>query len=116
MLHLSVSWINTIFNYVDDIYRDFSYTSTDVNAFAETRFCTLDMNDMYNITGYSLFRNDVTTTANNMRQYGGTAVYMYCSQIDYYPGYPYCSNGTGTEINNCNVIFELSTYWYHRIL
>lgn len=50
---------------------------------------------MYNINGYSLFRNDGTSTANNIRPYGGTAVY---SQIDYYPGYPYCSNGTGIEI------------------
>ena len=50
---------------------------------------------MYNINGYSLFRNDGTSTANNIRPYGGTAVY---SQIDYYPGYSYCSNGTGIEI------------------
>ena len=40
---------------------------------------------MYNIIGCSLFRNDGTTTANNIRPY-------------YYPGYPYCSNGTGIEI------------------
>ena len=50
---------------------------------------------MYNINGYSLFRNDGTSTANNIRPYGGTAVY---SQIDYYLGYPYSSNGTGIEI------------------
>ena len=49
---------------------------------------------MYNINGYSLFRNDGKSTANNIRPYGGTAVY---SQIDY-PGYPFCSNGTGIEI------------------
>ena len=53
------------------------------------------MNDMYNIIASSQFRNDGTTTANNLRPYGGAAVY---SQIDYYPGYPYCSNCTGIKI------------------
>ena len=50
---------------------------------------------MYTLNGFSLFRNDGTSIANNIKPYGGTAVY---SQIDYYPGYPYCSNGTGIEI------------------
>jgi len=53
------------------------------------------MNDMYNIIGCSLFRNDGTTTANNIRPYGGRAVY---SQIDYYPGNPYGSNCTGIKM------------------
>ena len=90
-------YLNTrsLHKHIDDIYRDFNYTSTDVNVFAETRFCTLDTNDMYNIDGYTLFRNDGTSNVNNIRPYGGTAVY---SRIDYYPGYPYCSNGSGIEI------------------
>lgn len=50
---------------------------------------------MYIRNGYSLFRNDGTSTANNTRPYEGTAVY---SQIDYYSGYPYFSNGAGVEI------------------
>ena len=62
---------------IDDIYRHFNYTSTDVNVFAETRFCTLDTNDMYNINGDTLFRNDGTSNANNIRPYGGTAVYSH---------------------------------------
>ena len=50
---------------------------------------------MYNIIGSSLFRNDGTTTANNIRPYEGRAVY---SQIDYYPDHPYCSNCTGIKM------------------
>ena len=34
-------------------------------------------------------------TTNNLRPYGGTAVY---SRIDYYPGYPYSCNSHGIEI------------------
>lgn len=53
-----------------------------------------DMNDIYAIDEYSLFRNDSTSTC-GMRHFGGKAVY---SRVDYYPGYPYCHNTNGVEI------------------
>lgn len=42
-----------------------------------------------------MFRNDGTVTTNNLRPYGGRAVY---SRVDYYPGYPYSCNSHGIEI------------------
>ena len=67
--------------HIDDVRKDLNYSSTDVNIFAETRYAHSD-NDIYAIDGYSLFRNDSTSTC-GMRPFGGTAVY---SHVDYYPG------------------------------
>lgn len=49
---------------------------------------------MYAIDGYNLFRND-SQASQNIRPYGGTAVY---SRIPFHLGYPYCINGSGIEI------------------
>jgi len=56
--------------------------------------CHADCDSMYTIDGYSLFRNDSTSTT-NVRPFGGTAVY---SRIDYYPAYPYCNNINDIEM------------------
>ena len=80
--------------HIDDVRKDLNYSSTDVDIFAETRYAHADNNDIYAIDGYSLFRNDSTSTC-GMRPFGGTAVY---SHVDYYPGYPYCHNTNGVEI------------------
>ena len=46
-----------------------------------------------------------------MRPYGRTAVY---SRVDYYPGYPYCRNTNGAEIDHCTEILEFSSCHNHR--
>ena len=82
--------------YVDDIRHDLNYSSTDVNIFSETRFFQHENDDLYLLDdkNYILFRND-GTPRQNVRPFGGTAVY---SRLDYYPGYPFCSNRHGVEI------------------
>ena len=82
--------------HIDDIRHDSNYSSTDVDIFSETRFSPFDSDDLYLLDdkNYILFRNDGTTTQ-NVRPFGGTAVY---SRLDYYPGYPICSNRHGVEI------------------
>ena len=94
---LKVCYLNarSLHRHTEDLRTDLNYCSTDVNIFTETRFCHSDDESAYIIDKYSLFRNDGTITTNNLRPYGGTAVY---SRVDYYPGYPYSCNSHGIEI------------------
>ena len=94
---LKVCYLNarSLHRHIEDVRSDLNYCSTDVNIFTETRFCHSDDESAYIIDKYSLFRNDGTITTNNLRPYGGTAVY---SRVDYYPGYPYSCNSHGIEI------------------
>ena len=94
---LKVCYLNarSVHKHIQDIHIDLNYSATDINIFAETRFSSQDSNDMYNVSGYDLFRNDNPNSNNGLRPYGGTAVY---SRIPYLPGYPYCHNTHGVEI------------------
>ena len=94
---LKVCYLNarSVHKHIQDIHKDLNYSATDINIFAETRFSSQDSNDMYNVSGYDLFRNDNSNSNNGSRPYGGTAVY---SRIPYLPGYPYCHNIHGVEI------------------
>ena len=89
----------SLHKHIDDIRKDLNYLSSDVNIFAETRFSPFDSDSLYSLgnDNYTVFRNDAQSTdcANNIRPFGGTAVY---SRLDYYPGYPYSSNTNGVEI------------------
>ncbi|XP_048587126.1 ATP-dependent DNA helicase PIF1 isoform X1 [Nematostella vectensis] len=78
----------SLHKHIDDIRHDLNYSSTDVNIFSETRFFQHENDDSYLLDdkNYTLFRND-GTPRQNVRPYGGTAVY---SRLDYYPGYPFC--------------------------
>ena len=70
------------------------YTSTVISIFSETRFSPLDPDDMYNINGYTLFRNDSSDSSGSGRPYDGTAVY---SRILLKDGYPFAHNIDGVE-------------------
>ena len=83
---------------VDDVRRDFNYSSTDVSIFWETRFSQFESDNLYLMPDeeYTLFRNDAMLRhSENTQPFGGTAVY---SRLDYYPGFPYCFNRNGVEI------------------
>ena len=84
----------SLHKHINDVRRDFNYSSADVNVFCESRFMQSENDQLYEIGDYSIYRND-GTTASNERPYGGTAVY---SRVDYYPGYPYRQNTNGIEI------------------
>ena len=45
---------------IEDVRKYINYFSTDILIFTETRFSSLDPNEMYNIDGYTLFRNDIS--------------------------------------------------------
>ena len=95
---LKVCYLNarSVHRHIQDLRKDLNYSSADINIFSETRFSIQDPDNMYDIAGYNLFRNDNNIISNNgSRPYGGTAVY---SRIPYLPGYPYCHNMHGIEI------------------
>ncbi|CAB4028480.1 Hypothetical predicted protein [Paramuricea clavata] len=66
----------------------------DIVIFTETRFNSSDTDDIYNIDGYRLFRNDVSQGTGPGRPYGGTAVY---SRVLLKEGYLYAHNINGIE-------------------
>lgn len=97
---VKVCYLNarSLHKHIEDIRTDLNYTISDVNIFAETRFSQFDNDNCYMLhdENYALFRNDDSSTrTENIRPFGGTAVY---SRLDYYPGYPYCLNRNGVEI------------------
>ena len=100
-ISLKICFLNarSLHKHIKDVRADLNYSSTDVSIFAESRFCNLDNDSLYNLTDdnkYSMFRNDAPArNPSNIRPYGGTVVYT-C--LDYYPGYPFCANTNGIEI------------------
>ena len=85
----------SLHRHIEDVRKDLNYSSAHVNIFAETRFSSQDNNELYDIAGYALFRNENPISNNASRPYGGTAVY---SRIPYLSGYPYCHNICGVEV------------------
>ena len=93
---LKLCYLNarSLHRHIEDIREDLNYLSADINIFTETRFSSKDNNDMYDIAGFVLFRNNLNSS-NGSRPHGGTAVY---SKVPYLPGYPYCHNIHGVEM------------------
>ena len=50
--------------HINDIHTDLNYSSSDVSIFSETRLSHSDIDNDYSLDGYSLFRNDGTSTTN----------------------------------------------------
>ena len=80
----------SLHRHIEDVRKDFNYSSADVLIFSETRFSQSDHNSLYALQGYTLFRNDATMLSGNVRPFGGMAVY---SRMDYY------CNGADADIN-----------------
>ena len=80
--------------HIEDVRKDVNYSSTDILVFSETRFSPLDPDDIYNINGYTLFRNGSSDSSGSGRPCGGTAVY---SRIPLRDGYPFAHNIDGIE-------------------
>ena len=98
-------YLNTrsLHKHIDDVRHELNFTNTDINIFSETRFMTSDDDDMYNIDGYTLFRNDGVSSTS--RSFGGMAVFsrvdLTCRDL---PGYPCCHNINGIEITIMKVM------------
>jgi exonuclease III len=93
---LKVCYLNarSLHKHIEDVRKDINYSSTDIVIFTETRFGPLDPDEMYNINGYRLFRNNISQFSGPGRPYGGTAIY---SRIPLKEGYPYAHNTNGIE-------------------
>ena len=65
---------------------------TDGPRLTETRFSSQDPDEMYEIEGYRLFRNDDTSECS--RPYHGTAIYFKLPMLS---GYPHSQNADGIE-------------------
>jgi hypothetical protein len=93
---LKVCYLNarSLHKHIEDVQKDINYSSTDIVIFTETRFSPLDPDEMYNINGYRLFRNDTSQFSGPGRPYGGTAAY---SRIPLKEGYPHSHNISGIE-------------------
>ena len=80
--------------HIDDVRSDYNIQKADVNIFVETRLCTLDKDDDYNMKEFTLYRNDYNQSPT--RSCYGSAVYVKnhfdCSQI------PHRFNFNGVEI------------------
>lgn len=84
----------SLHRHMNDVQCDLYYISSDVCMFVETGFCQSDMDDMYAIDGFTLFRNDGQSQGAN-RPYGGTAIY---SRLEFLLHFPCQHNRNGIEI------------------
>ena len=80
----------SLHKHINDVRHDLNFTNTDINIFSETRSISSDSNTMYDIDGYSLFRNDGQSL--NSRPFGGMMVF---SRVEFLPGFPCCHNVKG---------------------
>ena len=64
-----------------NVRHDLNLTSTDINIFSETRCMRSDNDVMYEISGYTLFRNDSHSLTS--RPFGGMAVLV---ELNFYLG------------------------------
>ena len=55
-----------VHKHIQGLRKDLNHSSSDINIFAETRFSSQDPNDLYDISGYSLFRNDNLNSSNGL--------------------------------------------------
>ena len=57
---LKICYLNarSLHKHIDDVRKDINYLLGDILIFTETRFSSHDLNEMYAIEGYELFRND----------------------------------------------------------
>ena len=61
--------------HIDDVQHHLNFTNTDINIFSETRSMRSDNDSMYDIDGYTLFRNDGHSLVS--RPFGGLAVFSF---------------------------------------
>ena len=102
---LKLCYLNarSLHKHIEDVRKDFNYSSAHITIFTETRFTPTDPNEMYKLDDFELFRNDSLSIANGGRPFGGTAVY---SRVPYVSGYPYSHNINAIEFT----IIKITTH------
>ena len=66
----------SVHKHIQDLRKDLNYSSFDINIFAGTRFSSQDPNDIYDISGYYLFRNDNLNSSNGFKKLGPMVVQL----------------------------------------
>ena len=66
--------VRSLHLHVADVASDYSVKAADINIFVETALCSNDNNELYQIPGFQLFRNDFIP--DGTRTPYGTAVYV----------------------------------------
>ena len=105
--HLTVCFLNarSLHKHTEDVRNDYNFTTASIAIFSETRFSPFDVDEMYTIDGFQLFRNDGHMTNHyNGRPYGGTAIYW---KIPFADGYPYSRNISGIEFTVIKLVGKL---------
>ena len=77
--------VRSLYLHIDDVRSDYNIQKADVNIFVESELCLLDRDDTYQLSEYTLYRNDCNQS--NIRTCYGTAVYIKndfnCTKIPY---------------------------------
>ena len=77
--------VRSLHLHIDDVRNDHNIQKADVNILVETKLCLSDKDDRYELSEYTLYRNDFNHS--NIRTFYGTAVYikndLNCTQIPY---------------------------------
>ena len=77
--------VRSLHLHVDDVRSDYNIQKADVNIFVETKLCLLDRDDVYQLRGFTLYRNDFNHSS--IRTCYGTAVYikndLNCTHLPY---------------------------------
>ena len=66
--------VRSLYLHIDDARSDYNIQKADVNIFVESELCLLDRDDTYQLSEYTLYRNDFNQS--NIRTCYGTAVYI----------------------------------------
>ena len=86
--------VRSLHLHIDDVRSDYNIQKAYLNICVETRLCALDRDDVYNIKGFTLYRNDYNRS--QTRSSYGSAVYVkdqfHCRAI------PHRFNCNGVEI------------------
>lgn len=92
-------FLNTrsLHKHISDVRNDINLKVADVNIFVETRFWLFDRNEDFEISDFTLFRNDayIDIHSQTHRPFYGTAVY---TRVPCHDEYPKCQNICGVEI------------------
>ena len=77
--------VRSLHLHIDDVRSDYNIQKADVNIFVESKLCLSDRDDTYQLSQFTLYRNDFSQS--NIRTCYGTAVYiknyLNCTKIPY---------------------------------
>ena len=55
--------VRSLYLHIDDVRSDYNIQKADVNIFVESKLCLLDRDDTYQLSEFTLYRNDFNQSA-----------------------------------------------------